>query len=224
MKNFSKESLVKYRFLNFLLPIIGHVMSRGKSLLTFIDAHAGPGAFIDETGFHPGSPRIFHSVASLLQIATRLVLIERNSDTFDELFKLAMSLPHDRFNQILPILGDCDEHVGRVVTEAGKEPVFIFADPCGCEVPTFLAEVASKKNVTLLMRFGAVGAWRSGQGKKMLSKFKKIDKPLWRFGVEDPNGKHKYRMLLATHDRQVAQACEACLEPISGPSDQRIFA
>jgi len=224
MKNFSAESLIKYRFLNFLLPIIGHVMSRGKRLLTFIDAHAGPGSFIDDEGFHSGSPMIFYNVASLLQIATRLVLIEKDPRVFDQLFHLAMSLPHDSDNQILPIPGDCDDHVGRVVAEAGKEPVFIISDPRGCEIPAFLAEVANRKNVTLLMRFSAVGAWRSKQGKAMLAKFKKVDKPHWRFGAEDPNGLHKYRMLLATHDRQVAEACEACLEPISGPSDQRIFA
>lgn len=223
MKNFSSESLTKYRILNFLLPVLGYVMSRRKKPLTFVDAHAGPGYFTDKEGHHAGSPMIFYDTASMLQAAIRLVLIDNDPVAYDRLFRLMVGLPSLNHVQILPILGCAEDHVSRVVDMAGDGPVLVFSDPCGCEVPTLLADVSDRSNVTLLMRYSAVAAWRTKKGKSVRTKFKKIGMPYWRYGAGDPYGVHKFRMLLGTHDRQLAEACGMCLEPISGPDDPRIL-
>lgn len=224
MKNFSKESLLKYRLLNFLLPVLGYVMTRKSKSLMLIDAHAGPGFFSDETGCYPGSPVLFYNAASMLAASTRLAMIDRDPIAYDRLFRLMYSLPDVRNVRLQPILGTAEHHIAKLVDMAGTDPTLIFTDPCEGWVPEPLATVADRKNVTILMRYGAVGAWRSKKEKEVLSKFKRINMPYWRYNAGDPDGQHKYRMLLGTHDRQVAEACGNCLVPISGPTDPVVLA
>lgn len=226
MRGFSKESLSKLRVLNFMMPLIAMVMSKAKSVL-FLDAFSGPGQYSDpKLGTHLGSPSVLHNALMFMgeAIQRRLILIEKDVDTYLNLLKFTANLPIAPNLSTVPILGNCNELLRDLIDTMGTaDHIFVFSDPCGCEIPYGLARLARKQNVTVLLRYSVTASKRS-QDARLQTDLKAFDMPYWTFHPGDERGQHKYNMLLGTHDKAIAEVCSSAMREIVSPAAALSFA
>lgn len=215
MYGFSVESLAKLQVLNFVLPIIGQrLTATGVQPVTLIDAFAGPGRYSDpELGDYDGSPAVLYNTARLLNAPMRIVLIERDLDTYYKLVRFVSELPAATHVQLRLVHGPYQQHLARSVELAGDGPVLIFSDPCGCEIPTGLEQLVRQKNVSVLLRYSLTAAARSRRQQRLRTEMGQLRLPYWGYSPDPLLGVHKYGITLGTHDSQLVDACGRALAP-----------
>jgi len=205
------------RILGYVLPVIGHILSMtARKLVTFIDAAAGPGGYGDnEDEQRAGSPVLLYNAAIALVQESRLFLIEREASIYDRLLRFVLQLPTVEHTRIVPVFGDCQDHLARIVETADDDPVVIFFDPCGYQMPNVLPQLAARSNVTLLLRYSLVAANRQIGPEKLQRMLSKLRMPFWGCNLGDVGGLHKYSFVLGTHEQQITAACSRVMPTIA---------
>ena len=219
MRGFSAESISKLQILNFILPVICQRLAMMKKRLMIIDTYAGPGHYDDpDLGAYPGSPEVVHNTASMLDVESRLVLIEKDRETYVQLLQFIMQLKSTPNVAVVPIMGDCQDHIERLVKLAADAPTLLIADPCGSQIPASLPKVASQQNVTLLLRYSLSAALRRDNCQCLQDALTAFNMPYWGFNSGDVKGLHKYGLLLGAHDQQIVTSCQGAMSTVESAS------
>lgn len=214
MRGFSTESFTKQQLLNFIVPLIGGVLAKAKRRLIFADLYAGPGIYeSSDAGSQLGSPMIFYNTAKLLGVDARLFFIEKHPAVYTQLLDFATSLSPVPGVTVIPLLGDCRDYIQTMCIIADEDPLLVFSDPCGCDVPEGLSKLAGKEHATLLLRYSLTASRRGGYH-QLYTALKNLRMSHWGFNVGDVTGKHKYGVILGTHNAEVLEACHQAMMPI----------
>ncbi|MFE5191635.1 three-Cys-motif partner protein TcmP [Streptomyces sp. NPDC056628] len=164
-------SVFKHDLLKRYLPQFGGMTgthSHGKRVV-YLDGYAGEGRY--ENG-DPASAEIALKVASSLR--------EKPGLTLECFFSEPQAKSYDRLQDVVQHYaargvrahahrGEIDGVLDQVVQRAGREPLFLFLDPCGLVLPQDrLVDVLARKRpqkwppTELLMNFSMMAVWRLG--------------------------------------------------------------
>lgn len=214
------ESYSKFGVLSYVIPIALHALM-GKRF-TVIDLCAGPGEFRDARRGRivDGSPAIFHRILSSIR-GSCLHLIDNNREAYRRLVEFADQLP-DSSCRVSVKYGDCADYVHRLVDAAGDSQVILFSDPCGCEIPEFLAELGKRENVTIIVRYSLLAGLRhsnTGHLSIMRERLEALNESSLYWNASFETDTHnKWMLMVGTHSRRLSQSIQCVLPLVKEPT------